>query len=191
VQRLIDWIRQWPVIAVAAALATGALLGVPVAAKVDSHFSSDAFCAKGCHVMEGTVYQEFKQSTHGTSSKGVHPTCAQCHISRSLPVAMWEHFLGLSDLYAYVVQGIRTPADFETVRAAGAERVRLDMLDNDSEGCRGCHVMAEIKPEKKRGQRQHAEAIEKGTTCIACHYNLVHKEVEPSKRFLKRAGFDD
>lgn len=24
-----------------------------------------------------------------------------------------------------------------------------------------------------------------GTTCIACHYNLVHKEVEPSAAFLK------
>jgi len=191
VRRLIAWVTTWPVIALLVAAAVGALVGVPVAAKVDSHFSSNAFCATSCHVMEGTVYQELKQSTHGTSAKGVHPSCAECHISRSLPVAMWEHFLGLSDLYAYVVQGIRTPADFEKVRAAGAERVRFDMLANDSEGCRGCHVMAEIKPEKKRGQRQHAEAIEKGVTCIACHYNLVHKEVEPSKRFLKRAGLED
>jgi cytochrome c-type protein NapC len=103
---------------------------------------------------------------------------------------MWQHTKGLTELYAFIVQGIRTAEDFEKVRPAAADRVRLAMLANDSEGCRGCHVMAEIKPEKKRGQRQHAEALEKGTTCIACHYNLVHKEVEPSAEFLKRAGVE-
>ena len=56
------------------------------------------------------------------------------------------------------------------------------------EKCRGCHVMEGIRPERKRGQRQHADAIETGTTCIACHYNLVHKEVEPSEAFLEAAG---
>jgi nitrate/TMAO reductase-like tetraheme cytochrome c subunit len=45
--------------------------------------------------------------------------------------------------------------------------------------------MEAIKPERKRGQRMHAVAIEEGTTCIVCHYNLVHKEVEPSKAFLE------
>jgi hypothetical protein len=45
--------------------------------------------------------------------------------------------------------------------------------------------MEAIKPERLRGQRQHAEAIETGTTSIACHYNLVHKEVEPSEEFLQ------
>jgi nitrate/TMAO reductase-like tetraheme cytochrome c subunit len=38
--------------------------------------------------------------------------------------------------------------------------------------------MAAIQPERRREQRQHAEAREQGTTCIACHYNLVHNEVE-------------
>jgi nitrate/TMAO reductase-like tetraheme cytochrome c subunit len=45
--------------------------------------------------------------------------------------------------------------------------------------------MEAIQPERLRGQRQHAEAIETGTTCIACHYNLVHKDVEPSEEFLQ------
>ena len=51
-----------------------------------------------------------------------------------------------------------------------------------------CHVMEAIKPERKRGQRQHAEALESGASCIACHYNLAHKEVEPSDAFLKAIG---
>ena len=45
--------------------------------------------------------------------------------------------------------------------------------------------MEAIKPERLRGQRQHAEAIETGITCVACHYNLVHKDVEPSQEFLQ------
>jgi cytochrome c-type protein NapC len=61
----------------------------------------------------------------------------------------------------------------------------MKMLANDSQNCRNCHVMEAIQPERVRGQRQHAEAIETGTTCIACHYNLVHKEVEPSEEFLQ------
>lgn len=187
-RKLLEWVRHAPVISVLVALAVGAAIGVPVADGVDHYFSTNAFCATGCHVMEATVYAELKQSTHGTSAKGVHPRCASCHISRSLPVAMWEHTKGMSELYAYIVQGIRTADDFEKVRAAAADRVRLSMLANDSQGCRGCHVMEEIKPEKKRGQRQHVDALEKGTTCIACHYNLVHKEVEPSEHFLRRAG---
>ncbi len=62
------------------------------------------------------------------------------------------------------------------------------MLDNDSKNCRRCHIMESIKPERKRGQRQHADALKDGTTCIACHYNLVHKEVEPSEEFLQRVN---
>jgi nitrate/TMAO reductase-like tetraheme cytochrome c subunit len=99
-------------------------------------------------------------------------------------MAMWDHFLGTSDLIAFL-QGVRTPEDFEEVRAEAADRVRMAMLANDSKHCRTCHVMEAIQPERRRGQRQHAEALETGTTCIACHYNLVHKEVEPSQRFLE------
>ncbi|HLB31310.1 MAG TPA: hypothetical protein VJN91_07265, partial [Gammaproteobacteria bacterium] len=38
--------------------------------------------------------------------------------------------------------------------------------------------------ERVRGQNQHKEAVEKGITCILCHYNLVHKPVDPSEAFL-------
>jgi len=61
----------------------------------------------------------------------------------------------------------------------------MRMLANDSKNCRTCHDMAAIKPKRKRGQKQHAEALENKTTCIVCHYDLVHKVVEPSDEFLK------
>jgi hypothetical protein len=47
--------------------------------------------------------------------------------------------------------------------------------------------MEAIQPERKRGQRQHAEAKETDTTCIVCHYNLVRKEVESCEAFLDAA----
>ncbi|NIO39429.1 MAG: cytochrome c-type protein NapC, partial [Burkholderiales bacterium] len=149
------------------------------------YFSSNKFCAYGCHVMEATVYKEFKEATHFNTKTGVRPTCADCHVSKGLTAAMWDHLLGTKELYALVFRGIDTPKEFEKERAAAADRERLRLLSNDSKNCRTCHVMEAIKPERKRGQRQHAEAIKNGTTCIACHYNLVHKEVEPSEAFLK------
>ena len=80
------------------------------------------------------------------------------------------------------------PEAFEVLRPAAADRVRIEMLTNDSENCRRCHVMEAIKPQRKRGQKQHKLALEERTTCISCHYNLVHKAVEPSKEFLRASG---
>jgi nitrate/TMAO reductase-like tetraheme cytochrome c subunit len=100
-------------------------------------------------------------------------------------MAMWDHVVATNDLIAFVFEGVRTPEAFEEVRAELANRVRMQMIANDSKNCRRCHVMEAIKPERLRGQRQHAEAIETGTTCVACHYNLVHKDVEPSQEFLQ------
>lgn len=183
--RMRDLVRYYPLLLVALALGAGALVGVPAADLTDRYFSSNKFCAYGCHVMEATVYKELKEAKHWTTKTGVRPTCADCHVSKGLTAAMWDHVLGTKELFALVVQGIDTPEKFETVRVRTADRVRMRMLANDSANCRGCHVMEAIRPERKRGQRQHAEAIEKGTTCIACHYNLVHKEVDPSDAFLK------
>lgn len=186
IARWMDFVRRRPLpFAVVAALGVGAFVGVPVADFGDRYFSSNAFCATACHVMEATVYKEYRESTHWKTVTGVRPTCADCHLSKGLTAAWWEHVLGTKELYANVVLGIRTAEDFEEVRAEAADRVRFRMLGNDSKNCRGCHVMEAIQPERKRGQRQHAEARETGTTCIACHYNLVHKEVEPTEAFLE------
>jgi len=62
-------------------------------------------------------------------------------------------------------------------RPAMAEKVRLQMLASDSKNCRSCHVWEAVKPRRKRGQRAHKAAIQEKKTCIACHYNLVHKKV--------------
>jgi len=178
-------IRGYPLLFILLALAIAAIVAVPTTEAVDRYFSSDRFCAQTCHVMTATVAQEFQQSAHWTTPTGVRPACADCHVSEGLTMAMWDHVLGTHELFAFAFRGIRTPEAFEEERAEAANRVRMKMLARDSDNCRSCHVMAAIQPERTRGQRQHAQALEHGTTCIACHYNLVHKEVEPSEEFLQ------
>ena len=69
-----------------------------------------------------------------------------------------------------------------------AYAVRDWMRANDSATCRTCHEEESIKPARKRGRRQHEQAREESMTCIDCHYNLVHEEVEPRESFLDSAG---
>ena len=178
-------IRGYPLLFLLLALVVGAIIAVPTTEAVDHYFSTDQFCAQTCHVMTATVAEEYHQSAHWNTATGVRPSCADCHVSEGLTMAMWDHFVGTRELIAFAFRGIRTPEAFEAERAGAADRVRMKMLGNDSKNCRSCHVMEAIKPERTRGQRQHAQALENGTTCIACHYNLVHKEVEPSEEFLR------
>jgi cytochrome c-type protein NapC len=177
-------ISGYPLLFILLALVVGAIVAVPTTEAVDRYFSTDQFCAQTCHTMEATVATEYREATHWQTPTGVRAHCADCHVSEGLTLAMWDHFLGTSDLIAFLA-GVRTPEDFEEVRPEAAHRVRMAMLADDSKHCRSCHVMEAIQPERTRGQRQHAEALETGTTCIACHYNLVHTEVEPSEEFLQ------
>ncbi|NOY15782.1 MAG: hypothetical protein GXP23_02395 [Gammaproteobacteria bacterium] len=181
-------IKNHPLISVSAAFIIG-ILFIPVADSVNTRFSSNEFCAGSCHEMESTVSKEFEESAHGMTASGVRPGCADCHLSERLVPALWEHAIdGTKELFIHLTTDVSEPGAYERFRTAGANRVRLKMLSDDSRNCRSCHDMEAIKPERKRGQRQHANAIEDGTTCIACHYNLVHKEVEPSEEFLQKAN---
>jgi len=180
---LLKWVGGVVGAALLGGLFVGVVVGVPVIDAADRYFSSNDFCAKTCHVMTETVAAEFATSTHGTSPKGVIPKCSDCHVSENLTGAMIDHALGLRDLYARWIGGIDTAAEFETIRADAANTARMAFFNSDSANCRSCHVMAEIKPEKKRGQVQHADAIENKITCIVCHYDLVHKSVPLSAEF--------
>ena len=150
----------------------------------DYIFSHNTFCGNVCHVMESTVYQELQESSHWNTPTGVRATCADCHVDGRLSLAMVDHFLGTGELFVNLTNDFSKPGSFEKFRPGAADRERFKFIGNDSKKCRSCHVMEAIKPERIRGQNQHKEAVEKGITCILCHYNLVHKEVEPSEAFL-------
>jgi len=181
--RLLKWIGGVTGLALIGGLAVGVLAGVPVADEVSRYFSSDEFCSNSCHVMTATVVEELHEASHWTRQSGVRAGCADCHVSEGLAAAYWDHFLGLSEIWAMYVKGIDTVEEFEAVRPELADRVRFRMLANDSKNCRTCHTMEAIRPEKKRGQRAHETAMEEGLSCIICHYNIVHKEVPPSEAF--------
>lgn len=150
----------------------------------DYVFSHNTFCGNVCHVMESTVYKELQESKHYNTPTGVRATCAQCHVSGRLTYAMIDHFLGTGELFVNLTNDFSRPGSFEKFRPDAANRERFKMLGNNSETCSHCHVMEAIKPQRIRGQNAHKDAMEKNVPCIACHYNLVHKEVEPSEAFL-------
>lgn len=188
--RWLDHVRHWLEIVWRHPIITGGLVvmlsGSALATLdvTDVYFSSENFCATTCHAMRSTVYPELQQSKHWTTPTGVRPTCATCHVSGRLTLAMWDHFVSTTDLITQLTNDMSAPDSFEKFRPAAAEKVRLDMLENDSKNCHRCHVMEAIQPKLNRGKKLHAEAIKTGATCIECHYNLVHKDVPASQKFL-------
>jgi nitrate/TMAO reductase-like tetraheme cytochrome c subunit len=138
--------------------------------------NSTAFCIS-CHSMNAYVYEEFKKSKHYTNASGVRPECGQCHVAKRFWPAVWDHAMGTHDLISEYSHDWTRPEVFEARRTQMAEKARLKLLDEDSHTCRECHKFDAIVPTRKRGERAHNDARQKGSTnCIACHYNLVHAE---------------
>lgn len=115
--------------------------------------------------------------------------CVDCH----LPEGVWPatftytHYASISDLLGnFRSRASERAGDWLPPSAARAYRVRNGLLESDSVTCRGCHVEAEIKPKRKRGQNAHKKALENKETCIECHDNLVHRHVE-----LQEAALED
>ncbi len=166
------------------------IVAVLAAEQMDHYTNTDAFCTS-CHLTGEYIAKSeaYLTSSHQTRSSGVRPTCANCHIPERLVPAIWTHLIkGVQDLYGQATYDYEDKQVWQQRRPELAYAARDWMRANDSVTCRSCHEEASIKPKRKRGQRQHAEAREEGMTCIDCHYNLVHEEVEPRESFLDSAG---
>jgi len=169
------------VIAVAAVLANE---------RIDRYTSTDDFCGTSCHSMQAHVANEpvYVESAHRTATSGVRAGCADCHIPHGIVPATWAHVKnGIKDIISETLNDFTEREAWERERAEFAYQVRDWLMETDSATCRSCHEEAAIQPQRKRGQRQHADARERGLTCIGCHYNLVHSYVEPRSDFLERA----
>ena len=170
-----------------AAIAVAAVLANE---QIDAYTSTDAFCGTSCHSMQAHVANDpvFVESAHRTASSGVRAGCADCHIPHGIVPATVAHVKGgVKDIISETLNDFTDPQVWERGRAERAYHVRDWLLETDSATCRVCHDEAAIQPERKRGQSQHEDARERGLTCIGCHYNLVHTEVEPRPDFLERA----
>lgn len=187
--KIISFLRKTAVVAFIA----GGIAGIVIALgaeEMDRATSTDEFCTS-CHTTQTYIAQSeaYLTSTHQTTTSGVRPGCADCHIPKGLIPATYTHIVnGVSDLWGQATH------DYTDVRVWNAQKARLAYAardwfrENDSGTCRTCHEQSSIKPQRKRGQRQHKEALETGMTCIDCHYNLVHEEIEPRDSFLDSAG---
>lgn len=118
---------------------------------------------------------------HPATPEGGQARCVDCH----LPEGFWPttfayfHFASFTDLLGGLrdIQTERT-GDWIPPRAKTAYRVRDGLFADDSITCRGCHIESEIKPKRKRGKNAHKLALKEKQTCIECHYNLVHRNVD-------------
>lgn len=173
---------------VSIAIVVGVIGGLVLALgaeKMDRFTSTDDFCTS-CHAMQTYIAstETYKTSVHQTTTSGVRPGCADCHIPKGLVAATYTHVVnGVSDIWGEISHDYEDPEVWRAERARLAYAVRDWLVANDSVTCRECHEEASIKPARNRGQRQHKEARETGTTCIYCHYNLVHEEIEPRESF--------
>ncbi len=118
---------------------------------------------------------------HPRTAEGGQARCVDCHLPEGFwPAAFaYTHFVSLTDLFGdFRDLESERAGDWIPPRAATAHRVREQFFDHDSVTCRSCHEQSEIKPKSSRGQMAHRQAQRLHHTCIQCHYNMAHRQVE-------------
>lgn len=136
------------------------------------------FCI-GCHEMESTVYQEYKETVHYSNGSGVRAICTDCHVPKEWGPKMVRKIKATNELWHAMLGTIDTPEKFEAHRLEMAERVWEDMRETDSRECRNCHSYdaMNVDEQGRSARRKHSpEWKEKtGDTCIDCHQGIAHK----------------
>ena len=83
--------------------------------------------------------------------------------------------LGETPFHA-ISNSLRDIPQWEELRVKLAGRVRQQMLDENSAKCKECH---KTDSEWFNGIERHKIMLKEGKkTCIECHYNLVHEDVD-------------
>lgn len=161
-------------------LLAGAIAGVALLAVVfggEAALSTDAFCT-GCHSMSYPA-AELRKSTH-YGVVGADPGCKDCHIPQGLanfPRAVAAHLVdGTRELVLHFRRDYSDIGKFNANRLAMAHYARMRLKEWDSVTCRACH--REPRPPGKTARADHEKMKHGRATCIDCHQNLVHKEVE-------------
>jgi len=134
------------------------------------------FCIS-CHEMESTVYEEYKHSVHFTNPSGVRAICSDCHVPKDWVPKVIRKIRATKELYYWITGEIDTREKFEAKRLELASRVWDSMKATDSRECRNCHQLSvmELEHQARFAARIHADALDKGETCIDCHKGITHK----------------
>jgi len=156
------------------------------------HTNRVAFCI-GCHEMESTVYQEYRQTIHYSNRSGVQASCADCHVPHhNIFATIWRKVQATNEVLHHVLGTIDTPEKFEARRLQLARHVWATMKASDSRECRNCHNFAamNLTLQRNRSARMHQSAQEAGETCIDCHKGIAHKPVHAQLEPAAPADFE-
>ncbi len=132
----------------------------------------------GCAECHAYPYEEYRESAHYYNERGVRPGCMGCHEAHSVrEILMWKFFyintggMGESPFHA-ISNSLRDIPAWEKLRIDLAKRVRLQMVEDNSDKCKNCHKI-------ESNWFKKIESHQKGdTNCVKCHYNIVHKDVK-------------
>ena len=153
-------------------------------------FEAEAFnVTVGCAECHAYPYEEYRDSAHYDNERDVRPGCVGCHVPHSVrEILAWKFFylnqgtVGESPFHA-ISNSLRDIPEWEKLRVKLAGRVRQQMLDDKSAKCKVCH-----KTDSKKFnniERHQIMSKEGEKTCIECHYNLVHDDVDWDESFEK------
>ncbi len=139
--------------------------------------SSTTFCVS-CHSMSYPA-EELQESDH-YGALGANPECKDCHIPQgwaNFHLAVQTHLVdGARELVLEFTNDYSDIKKFNKLRLQMAHHARLNMKRWDSVTCRACHK--DPRPPGNDAREAHAKMESDGATCIDCHQNLVHKEVD-------------
>ena len=133
------------------------------------------FCI-GCHEMRDTVYQEYKETIHYTNRTGVRAICSDCHVPKDWGHKMLRKIQASKEVWGKITGFVDTPEKFEAHRMELATHEWARMKASGSRECRNCHNFdsMDVKRQKPKAQKMHAQAKLENKTCIDCHKGIAH-----------------
>jgi len=167
--------RRWlfATLIISAVVGAGAIIA---SISFNSYTSTIAFCTS-CHSMKFVIADpHFQKSAHFANSRGVRPSCGDCHIPKTnWFIETYTHVSsGIHDIIAELTHNYSDPKLWEARRAEMAPEVVAKMRAQNSVTCRSCHDANAITPATENGRVSHALLRQGSVTCIDCHTNIVH-----------------
>ncbi len=170
--------------AITTAIVVAVAIGIALAFEpITRTVVASQFACLGCHTNSEYDFREANSPSkrHPATPEGGDALCVDCHVATGLvnSAFVFTHYLDGTDLLGRPrdIKRARFPAEVTPI-GKKAYSVRDALMEYDSAPCRTCHIETEIKPKRKRGQKAHTNALKNKETCIECHYNLVHREVD-------------
>lgn len=168
------------IVGVTAVLLTGGLFAYEPVTR--NFVAGDGVCTY-CHIDPQYTPTLLTSSSvpHPRSPGGMPAQCVDCHLPKGFrgSTNAYLHFASFTDLFGHLRDREKERAgDWIPPLAATAHRVRERLMEYNSTTCRECHIEAEIRPKSSRGQLAHDKALRLHQTCIECHYNMAHRQVE-------------